>query len=213
MKFLKVLYLCSLSGILFSCGESATEPSDSSKLMPLEAGNYFYYDNSFYEQDGTIREVVRDTVIVSGFTMEFEKEKWIGVQHYISTSSTRLIDADFWLNKTDGLWQRAGLDAKAKYIAKFPAKAGEQFVVTRDTFHLGVRETSRKVISTNTSLTVPAGTFRVYVYKDEPSTGPYAPSVVKTDYYAPGHGLIKSEIRDLNGNLLRVNELAEYGKK
>ncbi|MES2766498.1 MAG: hypothetical protein V4642_11545 [Bacteroidota bacterium] len=211
MNFLKVFFLSCVSTVILSCGENSTEPANTGQLLPSEAGNYFNYDNSFYEPDGTIREVVRDTVIVSSLTMKFDNEHWFGLQYYFSNSSTRIIDTDFWLNKTDGLWQRGGPYGGASHIAKFPAQAGERFLKTRDTSYGGtVLETFRKVISTNTSITVPAGTFAVHVYKDE--TGG-ASSILKTDYYAPGRGLIKSEIYGLDGKLLRVSELAEFGKK
>jgi len=196
--------------MLCSCSNNSTEPGNSSQLMPLDAGNYFHYDNSFYEPDGTIREVVRDTVIISSLSIQFDNEKWFGVQHYFSNSSTRVIDTDFWLNKPDGLWQRRGSLGTPRHVAKFPAKAGERFMVLRDTSYGSVQESYRKLISTNTSVTVPAGIFTVYVYQDEPGG---SSGILKTDYYAPDRGLIKSEIYSLDGKLLRVSELAQFGKK
>jgi hypothetical protein len=210
MKFFKVLFLSCFGAMLFSCDENTTEPGDSSQLMPLESGNYFYYDNTFYSSTGEVEEKVRDTTIVSGFNMIIENEQWNGVQRYFYNPSTRLIEMNFYRNKSNGLWTRRDMDAKSKHVAKYPAVTGERFVVSRDTLHLGIKETFRKVISANTSLTVPAGTFNVYKYQDE-SDG--STTVLKTEYYAPGRGLIKSETHTPDGILLRVRELAEFGKK
>lgn len=139
-------------------------------ILPLRTDNYWTAQNTVYDVQGneyasseTTRWIVRYTII-SG-------ERW-----YIDQSD------DLYINQADGLHQRT--DAGSSYLfLKYPATVGQSYPanpVTNETII---------VKATDTSITVPAGTYSCYMYERRTAGS----TTLVNYFYSPNIGPIRFE--------------------
>ncbi|MES2766499.1 MAG: hypothetical protein V4642_11550 [Bacteroidota bacterium] len=173
-----------------SCSDNSTEP-DSAKsegIIPLKVGNQWIFKR--YEIDSTGNQIAeyRDTMKITGTKM-FGSEVWY--KTYISAGSGYITAEVFQLNRADGLWNRDYIEEPNLSI-KFPAKVGDTFFSgepddPQDTMY----HRKMHVISTDTMITTPAGTFKCYAYAYYYNNSQI---LAQTLFYSPAIGYIKEEL-------------------
>lgn len=155
--------------------------------MPLKIGNYWHYHLTLFDGLGEVvigaqenyTRVVRDTIIAG--------ERWYVL---LKTFGSTPPDSGEVLatNRTDGYYELSGTTPQLKI--PYPANSGKNFV-RRDTMTWTSPPTefidSIYVGSTDTSVTVPAGTFSTYHYRHVVS---YGDTYYSDDYCVPGVGLV-----------------------
>jgi hypothetical protein len=122
-------------------------------------------------------------------TKMFGSELWY--KTYISAGSGYITAEVFQLNRADGLWNRDYIE-EPNLAVKFPAQVGDIFYSgepddPQDTMY----HRRTYVLSTDTIITTPAGTFSCYAY------GYYynnSQTLAQQIFYSPTVGYIKEEI-------------------
>jgi hypothetical protein len=152
-------YLSELEKVTFGSGDTV---GSSSEILPLAVGNSWIYAITAFDSLGNVLGNGIDTSIVSRDTT-IDNETW-----YILYN--RGAPVNLGINRSDGYWSRAvTLSPNTTNIAtlgdpylsaKFPTATGQVFV--NETGY------STVVLDTDTTVTVPAGTFRCYEYKKTP---------------------------------------------
>jgi hypothetical protein len=175
----KIFILSLVTLLLASCSEQSNPTgsgtSSSNQIMPLAVGNSWTTRVTFYDTTGAVAnldsstiKIVRDTTI--------QNEKWFADSSGI-----------LYTNRSDGLWMKWA--SSTVLVAKYPASLG-------DTFTTGVfNDMTATVLSMDTSITVPKGTFRCYRYraiKGAFDTN-YSNYSEDNSYFSLGIGLIKWE--------------------
>jgi len=151
-------------------------------ILPLKVGTSWIYH--VYAMDTSTQKmrvflidtmrVLRDTVI--------ENTRWHEIDGLQGGHG-------YAVNWSDGLWFVRPGDQPFLF-AKYPAEAGDEYKSVIS----GV-EVTTKVVASDQKVTSPAGEF--FCYKYAQSVGP---DKVTTNYYfAPGVGLIRTEIMDRSG--------------
>jgi len=180
--------------IIFISGCKKKENSESgpsgvtnSSITPLKNGNTWTYRDITLPQQDTMNL----THWISGDTM-IGSELWF--REYVASDSSNYI---YTKNKSDGQHYYIQPDDIDYLIYKYPATVGDIYYVDNGLDTL-------QVLNTDTSITVPAGTFSCYEYKEFSLSAYYA-----LYFVSPGNGFIKS-MNFSNGNLHSTTELISY---
>jgi len=200
MKQRKYFMILLVSIILFSCQDKkTTEPNDQDpqEILPLALGNFWKYElntvlyscnegelecESFFISDSIIHEITdkidieyeNETFEVFAFVNEFDA---LPPMAYRNTDSGLIEYGEIEYNKD------VSVDFDVKLLVKFPIAVGEIWLDQE-----GYSETEYKCISSNESLTTPAGVFSCYVFEivdDDENDGEHV-----RYYYAPEIGLV-----------------------
>jgi hypothetical protein len=168
------------------CSNSTSNGVASGVLMPLAFDNNWTYEfvstlpgKPFYT------DTVSDTV---EYTIYSLSSSWSGV---VSTNDSEIgVPGRYYRNAADGLHYSEPGSNIDNLIAKYPANVGDTFqenVIVTDEGSPTPRDTmiTVTVLATNSSVTVPAGTFQCMQYASLPL------GVSSIRYYAPGVGLIE----------------------
>lgn len=180
MKY-TLFFLAALT--LFGCDSNASPSANNTggQIVPLKIGNYWHYRLTLFDglaevvkgvQENYTR-VVRDTIIAG--------ERWYVL---LKTFGTTPPDSGevFATNRSDGYYELFVTTPQLKI--PYPANSGEKFVRRYTTPAEFID--SIYVGSTDTSVTVPAGTFSTYHYRHVVS---YGDTYYSDNYYVPGVGL------------------------
>jgi hypothetical protein len=201
MRCLVMLVGASLLSLASACNDEKTagEKADTSVIVPLKAGRAWVgtYTTHSYEPYSTASTTYTYSIID---TFTVQGEKWFVIERKFGTDAI----GHKWslTNRKDGLWSR-GLSyadtSSGDYpllYAKFPTEIDARY----DGF--GV-ECFVRVSAIDTSITVPAGTFRCYGYEWRDNASPdYG-----TFYLSPGIGWVKEEVH--SANVFTIWELQE----
>ncbi len=162
MKILKLstLLTVALYALLFtSCKDDSTSPSPEKELLPAAAGNYWVYTDAEQSFVDTVKIVSSEVINGVTFLSIYNLEHKINVIKYDGT----------------GYYSESGTLAY-----KYPTFAGETITDTLSGYQIST-------ISTNTTVSVPAGTFTAIVYEAN-----YSDYKMRS-YMTPGIGTIKVE--------------------
>ncbi len=178
------LQLFCLVFMLSSCKKDNLVDSSlgEKQIWPLKLGNAWTYHQTNYDTVGSIIQWYNGSKIVTMDTIVHD-ETWYGISD----------DYAFCANKSDGFWQLSGSFQGLRY--KYPASAGDNW------YYGGAR---MYLLSTDTLITVPAGTYHCYKYRYLWNSIP-----VVDDYFCPGVGLIAEDwySRTNSGRLYKYSTL------
>jgi len=152
-------------------GPDSQEPQKL--IMPLSVGSWWVQESTVYGKSGEQKTLSVDTIRVLRDTL-ISDQKWTIVLEYGSENLYR--------NTSLGFWLRYRGDSLLKY--KYPA-------AVTDTFQCYSGNSSTKVISIDSTVTVPAGSFHCYVYLT--SGGGSTTRSHWVDFCSPGLGLVYVE--------------------
>ncbi len=192
MKTAFAILFTGLTVLILGCGksdETADVPPPAvpeGDIWPLEIGNTWAYLATEFDSTGAVRRTYASSFDVLRTSLSKDRE-WFDLR---VTRDGKPVGHGYLLsNEADGLWHSGGSPSVQSYmVAKYPASAGETFPYAGDTASM------YKVISADTSITVPSGTYRCLMYRVTYSTSGTKPFVFTlTDYYCPGVGWVKSE--------------------
>jgi hypothetical protein len=182
---LRTISLSFLVFILFTaigCKNSNNPLSAQSNLhiWPLAMGNSWTLRSEVYDSNGVLLDS-------SAFSFWVKKDTIINSTNCYMLFEMAIPLATYNMNKSDGLWSLyMSTSYQSSYlIYKYPATVGDQYSApaTID----GVTATvNYKLISTNASVSVPAGNFNCYQYQYTDSSGG-----INNIYLCPGVGPIK----------------------
>ena len=189
--------------------------------FPLVPGTSFHFVNRTIEDNDTIYQdidvlVTADTKMIKGVrcqvvhdvvreegevtedTYDWYAQDKSGNVWYFGEHSKSLKDKNGWT--TEGSWKAGSHNACAGIImwANPQAHAGQTYY---QEFSQGIAEDQAQVISTNSTVGVPYGTFTNCVKTKEFTS--LEPGVIEYKYYAAGVGQIKTEMTE-GGNELEV---------
>jgi len=175
---------------LSSCESETDPPAQTGVIFPLAVGNYWVLDNTDYDTSGVAMPEGVDTLtIVSKTTIN--GEDWYGLMQADGD------DTGLCINRIDGFYT---LDnGKENLTLKYPCKAGEQYVVDRDTFGTSIRTEYIKVESISSTVIVSAGLFSAIKYLEysenfDTIANETVRSNSSTTYYAvPNLGIVEVE--------------------
>jgi hypothetical protein len=161
--------------LVASCGDKSTNPKQVGDIWPLKVGNLWRaqvveYDTNavVISTDTLVLEVAKDTII--------HNETF----YIITVNGVRDPEVPPLTERSDGIYWYWSLPDTIALCLKYPAAVNDWFYWGND---------SAVVVSTNISVTVPAGTFSCYQYDIYSS-----PSQLKqSSYYSPYYGPVKSE--------------------
>jgi hypothetical protein len=172
-SFLNVSLLCLAVFMLSSCKKSNPVESSPSVLQiwPFKTGNTWAYQAISFDSTGTVTQSGSGAFIVTTDTI-VGGETW----YHLSTAG-----AMFYTNRSDGLWvmwnNTSGLNQELLF--KYPVSAGDNWNYGADLVF---------VQSTDTLITVMAGTYHCYEYRVFYNSNPLC------DYYCcPGVGFIAED--------------------
>ncbi|MEP7217366.1 MAG: hypothetical protein ABI876_00535, partial [Bacteroidota bacterium] len=165
------------------CGDSSSPSSpvtgnQSGKLIPLALGNQWLYATTLYDSTGATTGTRTDTTKVNADTL-IQGEQWFffNDDHAAPTA-----------NRSDGLYYWDPASGTARIYIRIPGTVG-------DSYERGnLRYT---LVSTNTTVTVPAGVFSCYQLL---VTDANNSNVESTISIAPGTGTVKIESRGKRGD-------------
>jgi hypothetical protein len=172
--------------------------------LPLEPGTVFRYEGNVdkapsaitvtatHERrtiEGVSTMAVSDVVSIRRKdverTTDYYAQDTSGTVWYFGEDSFELVKGK-WV-RSDGSWL-AGVDgAEPGIIMEARPKVGDTY---RQEFYAGHAEDMAQVLSTNSSVTVPYGSFRHVLATKEWT--PLEPGVTENKYYAPGVGNVKT---------------------
>lgn len=207
---MRKLALAIMLTICLGCGDGNQERREESEsaqdsilqmgrladiIMPLAVGNMWVFQvNALDTSVNAMRRigidtfrVVRDTTIANS--------RWYELRGLQSDG--------YAINWTNGCWF-AVPGSDPFLFAKYPAAVGDTF-----TSVIGGVEARYQVVATGAEITVPAGRFFCYHYRQR--IGPRGPT--SNYYFAPGVGLVKLEIFDPGGRKIAENLLLEVTGK
>ncbi|GBD87654.1 hypothetical protein BMS3Abin03_01588 [bacterium BMS3Abin03] len=158
-----------------------TPAAKTLEIVPLKVGNVWSYQTTTYDTSGNIISTSVDSFSIVSDTIINGRKTFI-----LSTGVLR------WNNES-GYWVSTNTDSLLLY--KYPANVGDQY------------SSDLKVISIDSMIVIPRGTFRCYGYSGS----------VAIDYVSPGVGLTKEEWykNKFNGvkYLYQKQELLDYQLK
>jgi hypothetical protein len=183
LKVNQFLLLILLSSILFlSCSESTEPDSSTFSFIPLTIGNKWEYKVTHFDSTGNVtnqiygtRTIFKDTVVK-------------GITWYAYTGDFR---GNWNTNKSDGYWvfiepdSVSSINDTSWIVYKFPTHLGDIY---------GSTDHPTEVVSTNESISVPAGNFRTIHYRielDDIIFFNYL-GVSFDSYVCPGLGIVKT---------------------
>ena len=165
---LKIIIVFTLS-ILFGCKENSTDstPNKLEQIYPLAINNTWVYSTIVYDSVGIIINTHTDTMVIKRDTV-INNEKWYSYN-------------SLWpgyANREDGFYSYFEFPT-LEY--KYPAKVGDTTVVTK--------YLTRKVLSTNQSISVNNIVYSAYEYYDSYSTTP----TTWISYLVPNIGPVRQD--------------------
>jgi len=185
--------------------------------MPLAVGNSWSYDElpaaGFTgDTNNYTLSIIKDTVMTLTIDSVIDIGRWYRVTGFPGMPPT------YYANRGNGFWQTfihvdiLGNVLVTDLIAKFPATIGDTYSrIFPPPLQTG--STDAEVMATDSTITVPAGTFKCYVYRVTLSSD----SRLSFDaFYAPGIGSVKINYYDLapaNNSITRVTKLGSYNIK
>ena len=193
--------LAPLAVVLLAGCDSGDPEADRLPLVPLAVGNTWTYRAIEFDRYGvpidTVErdrssEVVADTVVAG----------WTWYREAVVDEGTGDRGGEWWAVREDGLWSDPGdLDGAGYLRLPYPAPPGATGA--------GRFGEAWTLASTDTTVTVPAGTFRCHHYRYRSVYMVYDDDV----FYAPGIGRVLSVRHDYFGGVYeRVREeLTSYG--
>jgi hypothetical protein len=168
-SFVIAMLFCFAAMMLTSCKkENPVESSSTAKqIWPLKSGNAWAYHVIEYDTTGVITQSGSGAIAVTKDTI-VGADTWYQISGFGSSGSM------FYANRSDGLWIMSNNTSGIfkGLIFKYPVNTGESWNLGGDQVFLQ---------STDTVITVPAGTFHCYAYR-----------LSMSDYYyfCPGVGFI-----------------------
>lgn len=184
----RLLTLAPLFLLLAGCGILSPEPDPTpsgSVIMPLEVGNQWIAKYTQYDEQGNKTDERFDTLsIVSSYRVYNE-------------TMFRASTEEHYVNRGDGLW--SGADCNRQH-AKYPARKDdlynhESIPVLLPSSDKPIMQTiAVRVLHTDTTVTVPAGTFKTYHYAPvilSPTDAKFITPI--HSYYAPNVGPVLIE--------------------
>lgn len=190
----KNLFLPLVLVFLLGC-KNSTSPDIPEVMMPLTLGNSWTYDDTSYTYPGFIQYSGTFTVTLTGSTIM--KGKKYELFDDILTGPTR--------NDGEGTWRLSIDSSHSEYLLyKYPGFVGDTFNFDTVTFtSANLQELTiygyTKIITTDTLITVPSGTFKCYGYESDNFTIKDGKLYSKDFYYAsPNIGFIKGETYSLD---------------
>lgn len=145
-------------------------PSSGQQIWPLKVGDTWAYRLTYFDTTGAVNDTANATLVITSDTL-FDGDTWYQINW----------QADFYTNKSDGLWMTQfqttpnTVPILPQLLWKYPANAGDSY-------------DSVTVESTNTSVTIPQGTYICYDYRDHYNSKP-----VSDNYLCPGVGRIATD--------------------
>ncbi len=196
---ISIILLLSISGCK-KFSDNPVGPSESTGLFHLKIGdtettifkNYLINNakDSLINQQENTGTILRDTVF-GGYTWYSSSDKWYP-------------DEQWDTNKDDGYWTAERQDDGSYHIFmgfKFPCSKGDAFNTWPDS-------NMTKVIGTDTTITVVAGTFKCIQYQHFSRLNKY----VDNYFISPGIGMIKGIIESIYPSKI-MYELKSYSFK
>lgn len=189
-NILNIIFIITITIILFCCSNKSTKPSDEYKnvIMPLSIGNSWTYvvehNWETYYRKVVITEKTNinycneniEVFVLSWYT--YENKSWIADSIYY-----------YYKNEIDGLYNYT--PNRKELIAKYPVEVDENWevpeIITQDSIPLFIPPICFQCISDSEEITTIAGDFDCIEY-EEYSMGYLAPQYL---YYCPDIGLIK----------------------
>ena len=177
---MKTIYICLYICLFFFGCKKDDNPTASTaaatQILPLKAGNQWTFKVTNYNQAGVVTStgtmtitVLRDSIIAG--------ETWSVLSNSIATNLA------VYTNRTDGLY---AMSSGTPYLlAKYPGSVNDTYS--------GI-QSSKKIMSTNISITVPKGTYSCYQYQ---TTSSVISTLVTNEYYSPGVGYVQFEGADI----------------
>jgi hypothetical protein len=173
-----------------ACSNSTGPESNDLSILPLDNGNRWIGEFTVYDSAGTILRRGIDTTSLDNGVVN-------GADRFAMLANHRFVS-----NGEGGLFIGADQSSTDQWLyMKYPASRDDQIV--HSSGNDGGHSVSVKVISTNESITVDAGTFATYHYETNESNNAY---VVHT-YMAPGVGFVRVELRDRAGDRWNIGSM------
>lgn len=157
--------------MLSSCKKTnSIDSTPASQIWPFEVGNTWVYVDSSFDTTGALRSVVDQPRAVT-IDLLIAGERWYHMAG----------DSRFYTNRSDGLWVIWDFSDSSVHslLFKYPCKVG-------DTWKYGRGHVT--VLSTDTTLTVPSGTYHCYEYLIQYNSRPE-----QYCYLYPGVGFIRTD--------------------
>ncbi|HYF02255.1 MAG TPA: hypothetical protein VEC36_02680 [Patescibacteria group bacterium] len=184
---------------LYGCTDTSSNPSENTEeIWPLKVGNQWIYRIHIIDSIGAAERIVLDTTTVID-SKTIDNEIWYDIyQNGIVQLKI------YFKNRPDGLW--AIHKAESALVYKFPAKVGDILFENEDE--------KLEVISTDTSITTPAGIFKCYAYKETDYREIFGEIEIteKINYVSPNIGPVAASVQSSNGIKSR-SELIRYTLK
>ncbi len=178
-SFFIIIVVASLI-FLTACPDDPNSPSTPVEILPLALGNYWIMESLKLDSVGSVLRTTYDTLEIN------DEMTYQGKQYFMLTNvGVR--------NGSDGMYQLIHDTENDTYqevlTLKYPAKAGDVFMSGSDEI---------TVMATNISITVPAGTFKCYQYRDvyeviDDENPEYSGKYIRDMFVAPGIGFVKME--------------------
>jgi hypothetical protein len=191
---------------------SATNTStkiESDVLIPLKVGNYWNYEATYYSSTDSVRYAVKERLTVHYEGHHYEA---FFAAYNNANPNPRWL---YW-NGADGLYSMGGLSETDTMIFpvlqfKYPVEKGETWEVSRMVYNLVeqrfyIKDTlTYTCIDNDSSIVTPSATFQTVAYMFKVSQGDDVLLKEKHFfYYAPRIGLIKHEIKNESGTLIKA---------
>ena len=170
------------------CGDDdATGPNYRGVILPLAIGNKWVGTQIHISpsNDTTFHTKTRELIQ----RIRMNDELWYFTRQILDDDTTDL--GTLYANRPDGLWAFSVTDSftgEAFLMFKYPAREGDGYFLGSDEYAPYVT-----VISIDSLVTVPGGTFRCYCYVVLPPPNSADLPVIVL-YLAPNKGFIKEEI-------------------
>ena len=184
MRIYNPVILVVLIALLAGCknsDKSSTEPiidpNTTSVIVPIALGNKWIRSGTVYDTSGSILSTFTDSISVSRDTT-IENSKWFvlqmqGLEYMVA-------------NYEKGLYWLYGANSKGIWY-QYPAALKDSFIVFGNTSYV-------RVLSVDTVIIVPAGTFSCYKYQFDSYAFVGTIGGGRTIWFAsPNKGFIKSE--------------------
>jgi len=183
MKPGSLICLIGLIGLV-SCRQEGSKPvteTSSRGLIPFAVGKKWSYVSTSFDSLGREVSSHEDGTTVTGDTV-VAGEKWYALTD--DSAGHRFGDAFYATNRQDGVYM-LGSRGTATLLFRFPAALGD---------------TSPPYIvrSVDTAVSCPAGIFRCYLYRDTVAVSADHGriwAIVTNDYFAPGVGMVRHELK------------------
>ncbi len=216
MRVIRTYLLGLIVLVVFGCtdDDNGINSNGDDVLIPLELGNRWNGIQKIYATDGE--------TVIDEFSFDYHvfddvntsSETWFSIRYIIRDSifDPRLV----YINKSNGVWEQSpcgNLVCRVELWGMYPAFPGDSFYVNHVDYHeimvdldsvniddLETVYDFALVVSTDTNITVPAGTFTCYCYKWTPNIAMAANTIYF--HISPNFGFVKKEEYDPFSNKL-----------